>query len=375
MKLFYVVKHRLAEYAFTGRGLFALLIALILFSTLFLTLYYGLSVETVFLPQSSYQGYRQIRFFNCRGAMNSTDEVHELLDLCNSFGRVECFSFLERSSYSQAEPIDEQGYEISGSGREVYADEAYFKYGRTFFEEAEYINADDICIILSRKVQFETGDRIHDETGQYTVIGTIKPLEPATGKEFAYTVILPYTTYLNRVGLPGYISLIYENQIGLENESGLIDYIKTRWPKLEIAPTAQYTIPQNKTLETSIVFAVIFITLIAVSMAVNYFDQKNISNDSVLRLVGAERAEIVIYSFITRVLVVMLPAVAALLLHWLFVTKMRGTIAFADKILRYKTGDYLTIAAMLFVSACLTLLPYTIKVYARSAREFAAKRE
>ena len=376
MKLFYVVKHRIAEYAFMGRGLFAALIVTILLSTLFVTFLYGLAVETVFLPQSSDRSYREIKFFRCREAMKGVDEVYELLELCKAFGNTDSISFNERSCYTKSDPIGENGYEISGrSNMSFYTEGAYFRKGRIFFEESEYTNADEICVILSRKVQFETGDHIQDESGRYTIIGTVKPLEPAMSKEFAFIVILPYTTYLNKVGIPGYISLIYDNQIGLENESKLIDYIKMRWPGLEVAPTAQYSISQNNTFETIAMFVIIFISLIAMSMAVNYFDQKNISNDSILRLVGAERSEIVIYSFITRVLVVLIPALAALLLHWLVITKMQGTISFADKIMRYKTGDYITIAAMIFVSACLALLPYSIKIYIRSAREFAAKRE
>ena len=158
MKLFYVVKHRIAEYAFMGRGLFAALIVTILLSTLFVTFLYGLAVETVFLPQSSDRSYREIKFFRCREAMKGVDEVYELLELCKAFGNTDSISFNERSSYTKSDPIDENGYEISGrSNMSFFTEGAYFRKGRVFFEESEYTNADEICVILSRKVQFETG--------------------------------------------------------------------------------------------------------------------------------------------------------------------------------------------------------------------------
>lgn len=372
MKLLYIVRHRIAEYAQTGRGLFAALIVTVLFSTVFVAFLYGLAVETVFLPQSADSCYREFRIFGATTVMRDEDEFFDLIDTCRSFSEISSFTY----SKSNPETVGDTVEFVGVSSMSNFEKDVFVRDGRTFFEEKEYEAADDICIIVSEDTPpLEKGDVFRYEGREYPVIGTIKSMKTLADEDCEYIVYMPHTTYLKRMGIPGALTIVFQNQIGLENENELISLIKSRWPQLELSRSSQSAIAQNRSSQIALMFVLILFALAAMSVVVNYFDERNVTNDAVLRLIGAERAEIVIYSFITRVVVVMVPVAAALLLFWMTANGIFGTVSFGEKVMRYRSHDYFTIAALMFLATCLALLPYTVKLYVRSARDFAAKRE
>ncbi|MBP1587708.1 MAG: hypothetical protein ILO53_04815 [Clostridia bacterium] len=371
MKLLYIVRHRIAEYAQTGRGLFAALIVTVLFSTVFVAFLYGLAVETVFQPQSAESHYRFFSIYDPTRVIKDEDEFLEMMETCRSFGEISSVTYRTLHANSIQKVFDF----IGESSMSNFEKDVFVRDGRTFFEEKEYEEADDVCIIYSRETPFEKGDVFRFEGREYPVIGTIRPLTRQTGRECDYMVYLPHTTYLNSIGVPEYVILYFQDQIGVENENKLISLIKSRWPQLELSRSSQSAIAQNRSSQIALMFVLILFALAAMSVVVNYFDERNVTNDAVLRLIGAERAEIVIYSFITRVVVVMVPVAAALLLFWMTANGIFGTVSFGEKVMRYRSHDYFTIAALMFLATCLALLPYTVKLYVRSARDFAAKRE
>ena len=304
--------------------------------------------------------------------MKSEEDVYELIDICSQFELIEKIHLYDPSRPEK----DGEGYAFSGWNELTdFHSERYFKEGRLFFQESEISGAEDICVVNCNKERIETGTFFESDKGTFIIVGTVRSLIGSGGKEYKYNVFLPYTTYLKSVGIPTCIELVFDNQIGIQAENQIIQTIKSRWPGITVQRSAQFTIPMNYRSEVATVFVFIIATLLALSMAVNYFDEKNISNDSILRLTGASRSLVVIYSFITRCTVVLFPAALALFAHWLVISKINDSFIIFGKILKYSSKDYLTIFALLFVSACIAMLPYTVRLYVRSARDFAVKRE
>jgi len=372
MKFLYVVWRRITEYYHTGRTLFCLLIAAVVLSTVFVTGIYGLAVEKVFLPQSEEQIYRNIIIGECEDKFQDDAEVFELLDICSAFCDLEYVRFNESNQKTLSNDFSCVGV----SSTDLYNTDRYIKHGRVFFETDETEKDSAVCIYLTnvKEPPVGIGDSIEIYGRECTVIGTLKYIFRSSGKDID-CAIMPLRSFIALAGYPSIISLVFKGQIGLENENRLIGIIKDRWPGIFVQPSAQFTIAQDYNMQAAVIFIFILFNLAALSLMVNYFDEKNVANDSALRLAGAERGEIVLYSFVTRCAVVLFTVIVTLAVVWVITSELPGKISFADKTLKYSFSDFAAIFAMFFVSTCIAMMPYTIRLYARSAKDFASKRE